>query len=135
MVRRWLTLIQIVLVCISAWELWSIMGCPQNPMYCPDCTMENRQPAGCGWACTPVKPKGPYQCCCPAVWSGGPGGVPRDCCVATCVYYECAPIIPGSGFLCPSYDLDFTPSHCAGMPYCVTTGPYPLQGHCSSTHP
>jgi len=129
MVRCWLTLIQIVFMCISAWELWSIMGCPQNPMYCPDCTIENRQPAGCGWACKPVRPSPPYQCCCPAVWSGGV----RDCCVATCVYYECAPLIPP--IPCPPYDLDFTPSHCAGVPYCVTTGSYPLQGRCSSTHP
>lgn len=128
MLRRWLILLQVLLVCIAAWELWSVMGCPQPMIYCPSCTISNRQPAGCGWACIPVNPKDPYHCCCPGVWSGGPGGPVRDCCLAICVYYDCAPIIPGLS--CPPYDLDFTPSHCTGLPHCVTTGPFPLQGYC-----
>lgn len=133
MLRRWLILVQIVLICVAVWELWSVMSCPQPRTFCPNCSVNNRYPAGCGWACIPVNPKGSYHCCCPGVWSGGPGGAVQDCCHATCFYYDCSPIIPG--FSCPPYDLDFTPSHCTGLPYCNITGPYPLQGLCSATPP
>ncbi len=130
MLRRWLILLQVVLVCIAAWELWSVMGCPESEIYCPSCTVSNRQPAGCGWYCIPVNSVGPYNCCCPAVSGGGPGGKVKNCCVATCVYYECWPQV-----ICPPYDLDFTPSHCAGVPHCVTRGSMPIQGYCSNTPP
>jgi len=101
------------------------MGCPSSPYPCPQCNSQNRYPAGCGAFCIPVNPTQPYVCCCPGVWPTPYGPLP-DCCVATCVKYDCAPIIPGIS--CPPYDLDFTPSHCFALnSRCDTTGPNPLQ--------
>jgi hypothetical protein len=126
---RWLLVVlQITLACVVVWEAWSVMGCPSSPYPCPQCNSQNRYPAGCGAFCIPVNPTQPYVCCCPGVWPTPYGPLP-DCCVATCVKYDCAPIIPGIS--CPPYDLDFTPSHCFALnSRCDTTGPNPLQGQC-----
>lgn len=129
MLKRWLILLEVVLVCILVWELWSVMGCPQQQIPCFNCTVSQRQPATCGYFCRTVGTPIPYTCCCPAV-SPGLGPVP-NCCVATCARYDCAPLIPLI-IQCPPYDLDFTPSHCSGMPFCCNVGPEPLQGYCAT---
>ena len=129
MVRWLLVTIQFALACVVVWEAWSVMGCPQSPMPCPNCNQNNRYPAGCGPWCIPVGNPQPYVCCCPAVVPS-PYGPIKDCCAATCVHYNCEPIIPGTGFLCPPYDLDFTPSHCTGLRNCDTVGQRPLEGSC-----
>ncbi len=97
--KRWLVVLQSILLMIVTWQGWSIQNCEDFTTLCEDCT-GTIYSAGCGRWCYVGErlDDEAYTCCCSTSTRTGYNA----CCEGSCVRYDCEP-----DWLGCTYDVQF----------------------------
>lgn len=104
--KRWLLMLQAVMVLLITWQAWSIRNCERFAefTYYEDCA-GYYYPAGCGIWCKVGKriDSEAYTCCCSTTTRNGENA----CCEGQCVRWECITLITEDPCSNPSFDVQF----------------------------
>jgi len=129
--KKWLLMLQIGLISLIVWQVWSISQCKNFNTFCEDCAGVVYNP-DCGAECSVGQrlDDEAYTCCCPTTTRTGYSA----CCEGKCVRWQCEniPLIPA--------DCNFTDVEFMGVVGMKTSckhkdGGRDMEGYCTSGGP